>query len=62
MADLISPVPDAADQEDLAAQERSPEDIAKHWNTQLDLADKDHKDFRENGKRILRRYKTEKDD
>ena len=62
MADLIAPVPDAADQEDLAAQERNPEDIAKHWNTQLDLADKDHKEFRENGKRVLRRYKTEKDD
>jgi len=34
--------------------------IAKYWQQQLDLSDKDHTDFLEEGRDIVKRYKGEK--
>jgi hypothetical protein len=34
--------------------------IAKYWQGQLDLSEKDHKDFLEEGREVIKRYKGEK--
>jgi hypothetical protein len=34
--------------------------IAKYWQGQLELAEKDHKDFLEEGREVVKRYKNEK--
>ena len=45
-----------ADQDEVA-DKRTPLDIAKHWQEQIALAEKDHTDFVNNGKKVLDRYK-----
>ena len=62
MATINEAVPSNTEQPDSAAETKTPEQLAKYWDEQLDLSHKDHKDFLENGKRVLRRYKTEKSD
>lgn len=44
--------------QDEAADKRTPEQIAKHWHQQLDLAKKDTKDFIDNGDKVIARFKS----
>ena len=46
-----------ADAQDEAADKRTPEQISKYWQEQLALAEKDTKDFIDNGKKVVERYK-----
>ncbi len=43
------------------ADGRSLQDIAKYWHNQLELAEKDHKSWRDDGRKVVERYKSEKD-
>lgn len=45
--------------QDVEAKDQQGE--AKYWHLQLDLAEKDHKDFIDEGRKIIKRYKSERD-
>jgi hypothetical protein len=54
--DLAAPA-----QQDEVADKRTPEQIAKHWQQQLDLAEKDHRTWRDAAKKVVERYQSKKD-
>lgn len=47
--------------QDETADKRTPEQISKYWQEQLALAEKDQKDFVDNGKKVVARYKGDRD-
>jgi len=54
--DLAAPA-----QQDEVADKRTPEQIAKYWQQQLDLAEKDHRTWRDAAKKVVERYQSKKD-
>src|SRR5512139_95850 len=50
-----------AEADDEVADKRTPQEISSYWQEQLALAEKDTKDFVEQGKKVLDRYKGGKD-
>src|SRR6187455_1180334 len=48
-------------EQDETADKRTPEEISKYWQEQIALAERDTKDFIDSGKKVIARFKGDRD-